>query len=180
MHGNKVQFVDRPAGPLNALASADGLIALGPSMVLLVRIADCVPVLLATSDGRAIGAVHSGWRGTASAVVRHAVRALRLRAPDSPSIVAAIGPHVSLNAYEVSEEVVGQISKTGVDRSLFAERRGAAWHVSLGAAVAWQLRREGVDIVEQVGGCTSNPEWFSHRHDGPDTGRQAAMIARLS
>jgi polyphenol oxidase len=179
VHGNGVIQVDRALGPLIALGDADAMVCNQPGVVLAIRIADCVPVLLSTADGLAVGAVHSGWRGTASSVVRHAVRALRRIAPDTTSIFAAMGPHVSLDAYEVSHEVVQAISESGINPAEFAESRKGRWHVDLGAAVESQLRAEGVSVVERTVGCTSAPRWFSHRHDGASTGRQAALIARL-
>ncbi len=89
-----------------------------------------------------------------------------------------MGPHIGLGAYEVGQEVVRALELTGLDPARFADRTGARPHVDLGLAVEDQLRLLGVEHIEQVGLCTcTHPDLFSHRCDGPDTGRQAGVVA---
>ncbi len=178
VHGAAVAAVARGAGPLSTVAVADAAVTTVPGVVLAVRTAECVPILLAAPGGVAVA--HAGWRGTVAGVVGAAVQRLCAATGAAPdAVVASIGPHIGQAAYEVGEEVVDGLCSRGLTRSLVAVEgpRGRP-HVDLGAAVAALLRRAGVERVDQVGGCTaSSPYLFSHRADGPSTGRLAGLIA---
>ena len=84
------------------------------SRVVAVRTADCVPVLLAEASGRAVAAVHAGWRGLDAGVIGEAVRVLREAAGpgeegvETVRVLAAVGPCISVAAYEVGEEVASR------------------------------------------------------------------------
>jgi len=143
-----------------------------------VRVADCVPVLLASGDGRVVSAVHAGWRGVAAGVVSEAVQAMRrLGASD---IVAAVGPCIGVNHFEVGQEVAEAFDSAGLRPCV----RRDGWpkpHIDLSSAVAWQLREAGVESsrIDRTDRCTfaHADEFFSHRRDHGRTGRQAALIA---
>lgn len=175
VHGARVVEVAQGAGPHRVVAEADAAITNVPGVLLAVRTADCVPVLLAASG--AVAAVHAGWRGIVAGVVPAAVRALSERAGVPPSsIVAAIGPHASVEGYETGPEVVDALVATGLPRERIA-RMGPSGreHSDLGAAVDLQLLGSGVKRTERVAGCTlRDAELFSHRRG--QTGRQAAII----
>jgi hypothetical protein len=173
-HGATVLEVDAGRGPLATCGRADALLTTTPGVVLGIRTADCVPVLLAHPRG--VAAVHAGWRGVAANIVPLAVRRLRAIAGPGP-VVAAIGPHISVEAYEVGPEVVAGIASTGVPEARFVRGR----HVDLREAVGWQLASVGVEEIGHVRRCTAtDPELFSHRGDGPSTGRLAAVVVRCS
>lgn len=177
VHGDTVLEATVPTGPFATLGPADALITATPGLLLAVRVADCVPVLLAGPGG--VGAVHAGWRGVAASIVPKAVRALSDRLGCAPSaLVAVIGPHIGVGAFEVGEEVVEGIAAT-VPEGVFTRRSPPARpHVDLAAAVSWQLARAGVVTVGRVDRCTmQDPALWSHRRDGARAGRQAAVIA---
>ena len=176
VHGSRVVLVDAGAGPVEVVAEADATVALGAGVVLAIRTADCVPILLAGNGG--VAAVHAGWRGVASQVVGRAVELLsaQLGCPAS-ELTAVIGPHISVGAYEVGEEVVRGIESSGVPREVFVNAGAGRDHVDLGAAVERQLVIAGVLDVESIGACTyGDHRFFSHRRDGSGTGRQAGLI----
>lgn len=150
---------------------ADALVTTDPGVVVAVRVADCVPVLLAAPG--AVAAVHAGWRGTAADVVRAALAALCARAGVAPEAVrAAIGPAIGGECYEVGVEVVEALARV---------TPGSAWRtggrrVDLRAANAAILADAGVE-VEVVGPCTRcDPRLWSHRRDGAAAGRQVGAI----
>ena len=156
----------------DAIVSCDRRVACG------VRVADCVPILLADVVSGAVCAVHSGWRGTVLDVVAAGVDRLRAVAKGSPRIVAAVGPHISLAAFEVGDEVASEIERacpvpSAVDRTSHAKP-----HVSLRAIIDDQLRRAGVVAIDHVEGCTfGEPDrFFSYRRDGRASGRHLAAI----
>ncbi|MCP4804689.1 MAG: peptidoglycan editing factor PgeF [Proteobacteria bacterium] len=169
VHGHAVADGDAPRGPLDPLADADAVVVTKPGVVAAIRVADCVPVLLAAPGG--VAAVHAGWRGTVERIVPIAVQVLCARTRCRPSdVVAAVGPCISVEAYEVGDEVLDRVSALGPGLT-----RGR--HADLKAANALLLRECGVEQVDVLAGCTSgDPAFFSHRRDRGDTGRQAALI----
>ncbi len=179
VHGDVVQRAHRSSGPLEVLGDADALVSTVPGLAIAVRVADCVPVLLAAPGG--VAAVHAGWRGVAAGIGPLAVTALVEAAGCAvASVRAIIGPHIGQDTFEVGPEVVSAIEATGVPRAVFARPgRDDRWHVDLGAALADQLARAGVGRVEQTGGDTTGGRFFSYRADGPRTGRQAGIVAWL-
>jgi YfiH family protein len=180
VHGVRVVEVQAGGGPLAPVAEADAAICIVPGVVLAVRVADCVPVLLATP--RCVAVAHAGWRGVAGDIVAATVAAMLEKTGESPDAVcAAIGPHIGVGAFEVGEEVVDQLAATGISPSDFARYDlGPRPHVVLSALLRAQLGRCGVDRIGVVAGCTvTEPRFFSHRRDGERTGRLAGVIARL-
>lgn len=177
VHGAEVVRVSAPTGPLATVGAADAVWTTEPGLALAVRVADCVPILLAAPGG--VAAVHAGWRGVALGITPSAVCALAAGVGVSPADVhAVIGPHIGVDAYEVGPEVVDGVAASGVPVATFARRgRGDRWQVDLGAAVAAQLAAAGVTTVAHTGGCTTGPGYFSWRGDGPTTGRQAGIVA---
>jgi polyphenol oxidase len=192
VHGAGVLVVRRgqPAHGDRDDTKADAIVTDDPSRVLMVRVADCAPLLLATGDGRVVAAVHAGWKGVIAGVVPAAVKALRLLVPGgaSPSclrVFAAIGPCIRVQSFEVGEEVADAFRATFAS-TLTSDRivleahspRGRP-HVDIVAAIRTQLAAEDVRDVEVIGGCTfaHDERYFSHRRDGVRSGRLAAMIA---
>ncbi len=85
--------------------TGDGLITNMPGVVLTVRTADCIPVLIADRKRKAVGAFHSGWRGTFARIVEKGIGEMRAKFGSEPKdLLAAIGPGVHRCCYEVEEE----------------------------------------------------------------------------
>jgi hypothetical protein len=181
VHEARVVHAREPSGPLQTLASADGMWTARPGLALAVRVADCVPVLLACRGGVAVA--HAGWRGTAAGVVAATVRALAEGVGCAPHEVrAAVGPHISGAAYEVGPEVVAGLVSSGLAPTDVVRpgKRGRP-HVDLGSAVDVQLRTLGVTQIAHLGACTYSEDRFhSYRRDGAAAGRLAGVIARAS
>lgn len=160
--------------------SADGLITTDPSRIIAVKYADCVPILLASADGRFVAAIHAGWRGVLLGIIDSAVRYL-VHATGAPAsnLIAAVGPCISKPAFEVGPEVVtsfDQLFNPG-SKAIHTEKG----HVDLKQATLHQLRSEGMDEsqIDTTDLCTYHTpeEFYSHRREGPATGRMAALIA---
>lgn len=175
VHGARVIRVEAPTGPLATAGEADALVTTVPGLALAVRIADCVPVLLATDGG--VAAVHAGWRGVVAGVVGAAVDALR-EATGASDVEAAVGPHLGVDAFEVGPEVVEALEAAGLPRADVAHPgRRDRWQVDLGRAVGLQLADAGAARVARTGGSTWDPRFFSWRREGPAAGRQAGIVA---
>jgi YfiH family protein len=184
VHGGTVIAVDgRTDARALAATPADGLWTEGPEdpgALLLVRTADCVPVLLASGDGRRVAAVHAGWRGVLAGVVAHALAAFEVAGARA---VAVIGPCISTERFEVGPEVAQAFRDADLAAAVH-ERPGARPRVDLRRAIALQLERGRVEQVECSMLCTweSDDQFWSHRRDVTHggrarTGRLGALIA---
>jgi YfiH family protein len=174
VHGAEVLVVaddDLPA-PDEEAPVGDALVTTRHGVGLMVRVADCVPVVLADPDAGVVGAVHAGRPGMALDVVTRAVE--RMRAEGATAVVAWVGPHVCGHCYEVPEQMRAEV----------AESVPEAWSVTswgtpaldIGAGVRAQLERAGV-VVHEVGGCTLEDERLhSFRRDGVTAGRMAGLV----
>lgn len=168
VHGREVLVVEG-VDPTQ-LIEADAVLCTAPGVAVAVRVADCVPILVASTAGHGVIAIHAGWRGTAADIVRVGVAALRtaLGAPDEP-LRAAIGPSIRSCCYEVGDEVIEGVRAISPGDGWL---RGRA--VDLAEANRLVLAALGIP-VEVVGGCTRcGGEWYSHR--GGDVERQLGVI----
>lgn len=160
---------------------ADAIVVDRPGITAVVRVADCVPVLLASESGACVAAVHSGWRGTVAGVAPRVLEALRSRGCDPAEVVAAVGPCIGRGRFEVGPEVVRAFEEVGLAEAVLEAEGRPRFFVDLAAAVRVQLERSGVagDRIEVAGACTFEgaDDFFSHRRDGAGTGRMAALVA---
>jgi YfiH family protein len=157
-----------------------------PGLLLAVRVADCVPVLLAGGEGRVVAAVHAGWRGIIAGVLPAAVKTFAdsFHLP-APGLVAAIGPCISGVHFEVGPEVARAFVAAGlapaVQGTTASDGAGAKPHIDLRRAARMQLEQEGIPAraIDDTDRCTYThaAEFFSHRRDHGVTGRMAAAIA---
>lgn len=148
------------------VVDADGQISTRPGVAPLVLTADCLPVALAAPG--AVGMVHAGWRGLAAGVLEQAVSKL----PGGGGFAAAIGPCARGCCYEVGDDVRD---------ALGVEPAGAPRPIDLPALARDRLLATGAAIVEDCGLCTMCTDrslFFSHRRDGPRTGRQGGVAWR--
>lgn len=140
---------------------ADGLVTRHPDEILMVLVADCLPLALAGEEGLAL--LHLGWRGLATGMLEKAVTAVR-------ASEAVIGPCIGPCCYEVGPEVAEAL---GVEQS-------ASGTVDLGGITAERLGAAGVDSVERAERCTCCEvgTFHSFRREGAAAGRQAALLSR--
>ena len=180
VHGNVVAIVQR-RHEFDTATKADALVTDDPSRVLSVRVADCVPILIASADGRSVAAVHAGWRGVVSGAVTAAIQSLSV-GKFSGAFVAAIGPCIGVDAFEVGNEVLAEFAKAFGDQSRHLCRSGrpGKGYVDLREAVRRQLIGAGVgaERIDVSDRCTfrDTEEFYSHRRDNGVTGRMAAVI----
>jgi len=172
VHGAAVAEIDVK---FDAPVTADASVTSAAGKACVIMVADCLPVLFASRDGRRIGAAHAGWRGLAAGVLENTVAALGV-APGE--LTAWLGPAILQANFEVGPDVrdafVG--GDAGAARYFLPNPRGR-WQADL---VGLARRRLGTLGVNDVGGgewCTvADPRrFFSHRRDGKG-GRMAALI----
>lgn len=142
-----------------------------------VRTADCVPVLLGCLDTGAVAACHAGWKGCARGALLEAVLALRARG--ATRLVAAIGPHISLTSFEVSEDVAAELLAASPDKTV-VDRSHERPHVDLRKMARAQLESLDIalDAIDDVPGCTvlDVARFFSFRRDRERSGRLLSAI----
>ncbi|MFC2641713.1 MAG: polyphenol oxidase family protein [Propionibacterium acidifaciens] len=156
------------------LASADALVTDLPGAPLAIRVADCVPVLLADAGAGVIGAAHAGRRGLLAGVL--AATTARMRELGAVRIRAWIGPHICGDCYEVPARMRDEAC--AIIPELAATTGWGTPSLDLGAGARAVLEREGV-AVERHDPCTrTSPALFSHRRDNGLTGRQIGLIWR--
>jgi YfiH family protein len=179
VHGAEIVFAETSVDAETARAwKADALVCREAGTAVGVRTADCVPILVADPATGAVAAIHAGWRGVVAHVVTRAIAAL---GGDPSALVAAIGPHIRLASFEVSEDVAVQIAAAST--ADVVDFRVPRPHVDLARAVRAQLLAIGLEAanVDDVGGDTfaEAARFHSHRRDGERSGRQlSAIVAR--
>lgn len=152
--------------------TADAIVTDVPGLALMVRAADCVPVLLAAPREGVVAAVHAGREGVVRRVVPAAVATLRQQG--AGELRAWIGPHVCGRCYEVPQAMRDEVA--GTEAATASTTSWGTPALDLGAGVAAQL--DALDVVhEQVGGCTLEDEGqWSHRRQGAAAGRLAGLV----
>lgn len=178
VHGNEVHVA---TGDRLELGAGDAVATATAGIVAGVLTADCVPVLLCSRDGRAVAAVHAGWRGTVLDIVGATVRCFATDFGVEPAAIeAAVGPAIGACCYEVGDEVRQQFAAVS-PMLLASAARGRA--LDLRQANRHLLEQAGVPptAIHLVGPCTrcAASDYFSHRAaGGAASGRQLSFIAR--
>lgn len=166
---------------------ADGIITADRSVALVVRTADCAPVLLVDRRTGAVAAVHAGWRGTMQRILPTAVETLQAECGSRPSdLMAAVGPSLGTCCGEMGEEVVDAFRAAGHEASAlehwFVRAAGRRPHFDLWRANREQLEEAGVlpTSIHTAGLCTRTHAgiFHSYRAAGAGAGRMAAVLRR--
>jgi YfiH family protein len=170
VHGRTVA---RAGGPRE---QCDALVTDRTDAVLMVRVADCVPVLLADPGAGVIGAAHAGRNGVALGVVSACVEEMRLLG--ARDIAAWVGPHICGRCYEVPAALRGEVA--AVEPATASTTSWGTPALDIGAGVVAQLERLGVQ-VHDVSRCTMESEdLYSFRRDGARAGRLAGLVRRTA
>lgn len=179
VHGAEVRAAESlPANtPLGATAiEADAIVCHTPGLVCGIKVADCMPVLLADDRGHCVGAAHAGWRGLAAGVIENTLAQM---GTDPARVSVWLGPCIGPSVFEVGEDV----------REVFVHQDAAAaqhfvphgapgkFLCDLPAIARQRLARTGVTRISTSGACTYRDagQFFSHRRDRV-TGRMAAFV----
>lgn len=159
----------------SAIPATDALLTQVPGMALSVTTADCLPVLITNRDGRAVAAVHAGWRGMAGGILENTVAGFsRFGIPPS-SLLAVLGPCISAKAYEVGDEFTRYFPSESLQRV-----PGGRWHFDLQAEAKRRLFHQGLSqtAVAAIEKCTYRDRglFFSNRRDGGVMGLMLSTI----
>ena len=182
-----VSFQDKGRGLLTPLTyqDVDGLITNVPGLTLTTFYADCVPLYFVDPVHKAIGLSHSGWRGTVGRM--GAVTLQRMQeeyGTDPANVIAAIGPSICQDCYEVSEDVIQEFQNTfepKFHKQLFYRKENGKYQLNLWAANEIILTEAGVPreqiAITNVCTCCNGDKLFSHRASQGRRGNLAAFLA---
>jgi hypothetical protein len=182
VHGSDAHYFDSPQSRHHTITLEGDCIG-GAELhsAYGVRSADCVPVLLADEVSGAVLAIHAGWRGVVRGAVEAGVAVLRRQVGEKARLLAAIGPHISAAAFEVSAEVAAELAAAcPTPGAVRYPRAGEKPYVDLRFIVTEKLAVLGLSRtnIDQVGGCTvlEPARYFSFRRDGKRSGRHLSAI----
>lgn len=158
-----------------ALEGIDAVMTDVKGVCVGVSTADCIPILLYDGDNGACCAVHAGWRGTAGRIAEKAVGAMTAAYGTAPQrLKAVIGPGISVENFEVGDEVYEAFCDAGFDMKAIS-RRQDKWHIDLWECNRRQLEHAGLarESIRVTGICTfaHADDYFSARRLGTDSGR---------
>ena len=181
VHSTDIIYADSPRLLDTHPQKADILFTDNPNVSLFMRFADCVPLLFHDPQKGVIGIAHAGWMGTVKGVAEAAVKGMVERYGSDPAdIVAGIGPSISVDHYEVGEDVASQFrAKHGDDAERVLQVRDGRIYLDLWTSNVIQLKNAGVEKIQVSGLCTACDvtDWFSHRAEKGKTGRFGALMA---
>lgn len=167
----------------------DAVITRIEEQALLIRTADCLPLLLFDVKKKAISAVHAGWRGTAMGIsIKTVDKMIGRFGCTAENMIAAFGPSIGPCCYEVDEKIYEKFRTKGRDSELawslaaseVKNAKGKRWMLNLAKLNMIQLinfgiKRKNISLTPFCTSCRRDL-FFSHRRDGQRTGRQGALI----
>lgn len=164
------------------LQEIDAVVTHLKEFCLCVSTADCVPILLYDKVKQVIAAIHAGWRGTVGRIVEKTLGVMKLQyGTEGKDVIACIGPSISLESFEVGDEVYDAFAEAGFDMSRIA-RKYKKWHLDLWEANRMQLLAHGVlpENIEVANICTyqNYEDFFSARRLGIKSGRILSGIMK--
>jgi len=163
---------------------ADAIVTRTEGIAIGVTAADCGPILLADPNARVIGAAHAGWKGALTGILESTIDAMEKLGAERGGMVAAIGPMIRQQSYEVGSEFVERFIDAEADNAVFfvpSPREGHAMF-DLAGFIRMRLENAGVLMIDDVGADTySDERFFSYRRSvhrkEPDYGRHVHAIA---
>jgi hypothetical protein len=188
LHSDIIHRIDEAPGKK---PEGDALMTNIPGLLLVIRTADCLPVLLVDPENRAVAAVHCGWRGTEKRILEKAVKAMAEAYGSKPAdMLAALGPCIGPACYEVGPEVREGFLQSGFPPSLFTERGHVPgvhvpllkpkYLLDLREANIWLLRELGfkkANTFNPGAVCTHcEPRLLSYRRNSADPRRMSNFV----
>jgi YfiH family protein len=155
----------------------DALWSSHPAIPIAVVTADCVPILLAHRNGRAVAAVHAGWRGTRAHILSALWSELAAQGEKPHDWVAAIGPAIGPCCYQVSEELAADFATefANLGPGVAVPRTRILDLPAINAAELRQIGLAEVDLIRTCTRCSKDPVFHSYRREGGGTRQWSAI-----
>lgn len=137
---------------------------------LIVKTADCVPILFYDPTSKIVAVCHAGWRGTLLKVAETTIKKFKTY---PKNIIAVLGPHIGPCCYNVPKERAQKFKN--------CIKKNNNYYLDLGEENIEQLKRSGVEKIEDLNICTScqNDLLYSYRYEGPNFGEQVGLIGMI-
>jgi YfiH family protein len=180
VHGNNVFCVSCPRDPDIPHIKADAMVTDIPDVTLLMRFADCVPILLFDPNVKAIAQIHAGWQGTVSKIAVKTVKVMVETFGCKPqNIIAGIGPSICVDHYTIGKKVEKMVRRSfqkNCNRVLVNTRDKVKF--DLWEANRLLLIQAGLHEIEIAEICTAchMEDWYSHRGESGKTGRFGSLM----
>lgn len=173
-HSDHIQYVSEAGRP----DDTDAVFTDVPGLCIAVKTADCIPVLLYDRHRRCVAAIHAGWKGTVQNIVGKTIIAMQSRGED---LSAIIGPGISMESFEVGDEVYERFLIQRFPMERIARRWSSGkWHIDLWDANRWILEQCGVKDIYTAGVDTmTSTLFYSARRETINTGRNYNWIEIL-
>jgi YfiH family protein len=159
---------------------ADILMTDQPDTAVCVRVADCLPILLAEPESGIVAAVHAGWRGTAAGIVKHAIQSMLEHGAKSKKMLASLGPCIGSCCFAIGKDTADALTSSAAGAAAFIDHASGT-HADLAEINRLQLLEAGLgeSHIELNRACTAceHERFFSFRRDGKRAGRQLAVVA---
>ncbi len=181
VHGTDVICAEHPRALDAEHQKADIIITNRPEVTLLMRFADCVPILLFDPIQHVVGLVHAGWMGTVKKAVSAAVMSMEEKFSCQPrNIHAGIGPSIGPDHYTIGDDVIQWVRRSFGNRAdEILINSSNSTRFDLWRANEILIQEAGVEQIEVARICTAceNDDWYSHRAEYGMTGRFGVLIA---
>jgi len=183
IHSPDALIATGPWEPGMARPKADALVTHAEGLAIGITTADCGPILLVDPKARVIGAAHAGWKGALTGILESTIDTMEKLGADRAGMVAAIGPLIRQQSYEVGPEFVERFIEADAENARFflpGERNGHAMF-DLAGYIRMRLENAGVLMIDDLGIDTySDERCFSYRRSvhrkEPDYGRHVHSI----
>jgi len=180
-HNGKIALAEQVHGADVAVVSGagyftgiDGLITRESDLLIGIKVADCAAILISDPVSGVIAAVHAGWRGAASGILPNAIKIMQQEEAETKNMRCYISPCLSLENFEIGEEVAEQFPSACIDRTI-----GKKPHLNLKAFLCQQMTDKGIrlDHIEVDARCTiDDTTFYSFRREREYAGRMLAFI----
>jgi YfiH family protein len=181
VHGKDIIITEHPRTDSEKHQKADGIITARPGITLMMRFADCVPVMVADPVKKIVGIYHAGWQGTHLKIGAEFINTMKsMFHSNVENLIAGIGPSICTDCYQVGEDLKLKFRDAfGKKGDRFLKVFNGSYHLDLWMANRLILEECGLQNIEVAGICTAHnkSEWYSHRGEFGKTGRFGAIIS---
>jgi YfiH family protein len=181
VHSNKFHYISKYS-KLNNKLEGDALITDKRNIPIAVLTADCVPILIYDKNREMIAAIHAGWKGAYNNIVKKVVKSMIRRGCSAQNITAAVGPCISINSYQVKEDLIKKFIKKDKKNIIFFKKTKYKNYFNLNKYIHFQLKSLNIKNIDIIKKDTFNAKnnFFSARRsiscNENDYGRNISII----